>query len=249
MARHLLAFALALAALSTSTVAAQARTVIPGPSAEPTREDLSRARDLFRRGTEDADAGRWADALAAFEEAYRLSGVAAALFNAATTLRSLGRYRDARDAFDQLLREHPDLAGEMAETAPALREEVARRVAILELRELPRDPELQLRLDGAPREDPGERPLELETDPGRHALRIELPRYEPFLWEGRLRDGERREVTVLLEPLPPPDSGPNVRRIVLWTVIGVLVAGAAVTLGLVLRPDKLQPESDLVVNL
>lgn len=238
-----------LAATVPAPVAAQERTVFPGPGGEPAREDLLRARELFRRGTEDAAAGRWADALAAFEEAYRLSGVAAALFNAATTLRSLGRYRDARDAFDQLLREHPDLDGEMAQTAPALRDEVARRVAILELREVPIEPALELRLDGAPRQDTGERPLELEADPGEHTLRLELPSYEPFLWEGRLRDGERREVTVVLRALPPPSTGPNVGKILLWTVVGVLVAGAAVTLGLLLRPERLQPESELVIDL
>lgn len=225
------------------------RVVFPGPDSEPDRDALSTARDLFLRGTTDAQAERWADALNAFSEAYRISGIAAALYNAATTLRSIGRYVDARDAFDQLLRDHPDLSEDMAASARELRQELVARVAILEVRDLPEET-TTVRLDGALRDDDGSRPLEVEVDAGRHALQIELPQFEPFLWEGNVRDGERREIRVVLDPLPIVEpSGPNIGKIILWTVVGVLVVGGALTLGLLLREEGLNPESDSVVRL
>lgn len=233
----------------TSHVEAQGRVVFPGPTADPDRDALTQARDLFVRGSEDAQAERWADALNAFAEAYRISGIAAALFNAATTLRSVGRYVDARDAFDQLLRDHPDLSEDMRASAEELRRELVGRVAILEVRDLPQVT-ASVRLDGTLREDDGSRPLEVEVDGGRHALQIEVPEFLPFLWEGNVRDGERREIRVVLDPVPEVEpSGPNIGKIILWTVVGVLVVGAGVTLGLLLREEGLNPESDSVVRL
>ncbi len=245
------AFALVLglaAAWFSSAASAQEHFSVARPAGEPTREQLSEARDLFLRGTEDAEAGRWADALDAFRRAYELSGIAAALYNAATTLRSVGRYRDARDAFDQLTREHPDLEDEMANSARDLRREVAARVAVLEVRDLPVDPDLRLRLDGVMVTDTTARPLELHIDSGSHTLRVERDRYEAFLWEGRIDDGARRVIDVVLVELPEVETR-NVGRIVLYSVIAIVVAGAAVTLGLLLREEGLQPESDNVVNL
>lgn len=224
------------------------RVVFPGPTSDPSRDALSEARELFLRGTADAQAERWADALTAFSEAYRISGIAAALYNAATTLRSIGRYVDARDAFDQLLREHPDLSDDMASSARELRRELVARVAILEVRDLP-EQTASVRIDGTLRDDDGSRPLELEVDSGRHALQIEIPEFHPFLWEGNVRDGERREIRVVLDPIPVVEPGPNVVKIVLWTIVGALVVGGAITLGLVLREDGLNPESESVVRL
>ena len=235
--------------LQRAEAQARGRVVFPGPTSEPDRDALTEARDLFVRGTADAQAERWADALTAFSEAYRISGIAAALYNAATTLRSIGRYVDARDAFDQLLREHPDLSEDMSASARDLRQELVARVAILELRDLP-EVTATLRLDGALRDDDGSRPLEVEVDAGSHALQIEVPEFLPFLWEGNVRDGERREIRVVLDPVPVVEpAGPSVVKIVLWTVVGLLVVGGGITLGLLLREDGLNPESSSVVRL
>lgn len=235
--------ALVMALVSASGASAQ----FEGPSGDPSRDDLGRARELFMQGTEHAETGRWADALGAFTEAYRLSGIAAALYNAATTLRSIGRYRDARDAFDQLLEEHPDLGDDMAQSARELRDEVGARVATLTVDDLPQDPGLRLRLDGTLQPDTGARPLDLEADGGRHSLRVELEGFEPFLWEGSVEDGGRVRIPVALVELP--DEGPNVARIVILVSLAVLVVAGGVTLGLLLRDDGLQPESMNVVRL
>jgi len=252
--RHV-AFTLALlaslfCASAASLAEAQQPYRLAGPEGQPTEADIQRARDLFVSGTEDADLGRWADALGKFAEAYRLSGIGAALYNAATTLRSLGRYREARDAFDQLLEQHADdLDDEMRLSARELRVEVAGRVARLDVLDLPEAPDLRLRLDGARLTDDGSRPLSLETDPGRHALRVELPQHEPYLWEGSLGDGERQVVRVVLTEIEV-ETGATVRNAVLGTLAAALVvAGAIVAVVLLTGDEGLQPESDNVVRL
>src|SRR3972149_6272050 len=95
--------------LVASTAEAQRRYSLDRPRGEPTPAALQEARSLFLSGSSAVEAGRRAGALQSFERAYELAGVSAALYNAATALRSLGRHRDARDAFLQLLSAHGDL--------------------------------------------------------------------------------------------------------------------------------------------
>jgi len=230
------------------------RVVVPAPEGEPSPDDLSTAREQFAAGTEAAEHGRWSDALGAFREAYELSGISAALYNVGTTYRSLGRHVDARDTFEQLLREHPELSDDMKATVQGLRDEVAARVAALELRGVPATGDFDLRLDGRSTELPAERPFRLETEGGRHTVRLSEPRYEPFVWEGAVAEGDTRVVDVELVAIPegePATGGgmSTVGKVVLITVLGLVVVGAAVTTGLLLAGDGLQPESGLVVEL
>src|SRR5262249_33702379 len=127
----------ALSALLTASTAVAAPHRIPGPTSKPSDASIEEARARFSAGNRAVDAGRWADALADFERAYALSGVPAALFNAATTLRALGRHVEARDAFDQLLDAHPDLDPTERDRARAMRSEEQARVATLSLVGLP----------------------------------------------------------------------------------------------------------------
>ncbi len=223
---------------------------LPGPAGEPGEEDVAAAREHFIAGTEAADEGRWADALESFEEAYRLSGIPVALYNAATTLRSLGRYRDARDAFRQLL-EDPELDAAVAQSAQELLIEVSERVGEILVLDLPPAGELSLRLNGSQVVDDGERPLSLETDPGAHSLRIERPAFHPFLWEGEVPRGGRATIRVEFEALPEveEEGGNGLRNgLIIGGVAAVVIAGA-VTAFLLLKDDGLQPMSDNVVEL
>ena len=240
-----LARGLALALL-LAFVPWRASAQTPGPEGEPTMDDISSARTLFAEGATAAEEGRWSDALSAFRESYRLSGIAAALYNTATTYRSLGRYRLARDTFDQLLEEHHDLSEEMSSSARGLREEVAARVAVLELAGLPEET-VEIRLDGRARPDDGERPQSLDVDEGEHRLQVEQSGYVPFEWTGSVSGGDRQRIDVQLEERP--SSGPNVLRIVLITTAVVAVVAGGVALGFVLREEELQPESNNVVRL
>ncbi|MFT5356924.1 MAG: tetratricopeptide (TPR) repeat protein [Polyangiales bacterium] len=220
--------------------------VVAGPEVSPTMDDIATARERFAAGSGAAEEGRWSDALAAFRTSYELSGIAAALYNTATTYRSLGRYRLARDAFVQLLRDHPELGESMRDSAVELRIEVAGRVASLELLNLPDDATLSLRLDGRQRDDTLERPLVLDVDEGRHTLAVSREGYEPFAWDGEAAGGETETIDVTLVER---ESQSNAGRVILIvSLIAVVVAGGVVA-GLLLRDTGLEPESETVVNL
>lgn len=62
-----------------------------------------RARELFQKGDAAYAEGRYEEALAAFQEAYDLSGRPQLLFNVSNALERLGRYADAVEALDKYL--------------------------------------------------------------------------------------------------------------------------------------------------
>jgi tetratricopeptide (TPR) repeat protein len=238
-----LAAAALLAALHSQPAAAQRR---------PTDADLAEARARFQEGLEEVQQSRWADALRSFERSYALAPVGATLFNLGTTLRALGRDRDARDAFDRLLERHSDLPADLRSRATTMRAESAARVAVLSLVDLPADPRAEVSLDGAPRPDDGERPLPLETDAGDHALVVEVAGYHPFRWQGRVADGARLDVPVQLEPDRRDPREEDGGSLPLWLGVAggaVLVAGVVLAIVVITGSTDLQPNGDLVLRL
>ncbi len=249
--------------LAASTVAAAPKR-FTAPAGDASAASIEEARARFSVGNRAVEAGRWADALTEFERAYALSGVPSALFNVATTLRALGRHVEARDAFDQLLASHPNQDPADRKRALALRQEEQGRIATLQLDNLEAGHEISVSLDGHPATDDGARPLLIEVDPGRHALRIERPRYRIFTWKGDVGDGDKRAVRVELEveplavvvppasPAPAPASGGVLRSPVFWTIVGVVVVGAGAAgtwWGVSGRDQRLAPGSPNVVHL
>jgi hypothetical protein len=160
--------------------------------------DVARARELYASGLAAIDDSRWADALGIFRESYTLSPTTPALFNVALVLRALGRVRESRDTFAQLLGALGE-ADPIHSAASVMRAEAASRVVALILEGLPARGVGRLRLDGSLVLDPGTRPFVLEADPGTHALAVDAPGYDPFEWRGELRDGQRERVHVVLE--------------------------------------------------
>lgn len=248
--RAFLAAAVLMAVCHTSSVA----------SAQPAG-DVREARARFLAGAAAVEAGRWADAVENFERSYELSGAPSALYNLALALRALGRYVAARDRFDDLLRVD-DVGGEIRQSARDLRAEVARRIATVHVEGLPRRGEVDVRLDGRPVTDPGTRPLEVATDPGDHTLVAEREAHQPFVWEGRLDDGQQEYLQVRWIPIrsagsapfdpieAPPERRSIASRPAFWIVLGVVLAGAAVTLGVLLGGgDRVQPLSDMPVDI
>jgi tetratricopeptide (TPR) repeat protein len=209
---------LAVLLLSGTPALAQDRAGDLGDTAAAPPE----AREQYRIGLEAMENGRWADALGAFRRSYELNPTVPALYNQGVVLRSLGRLREARDTFARLLDEHPDAPADAREAANEMGREVAERIAELVVLNLPAPRfRLGLRLDGAPIDDPGDRPLSLEVDPGEHTLGVLREGYDPFEWRGALGDGEQREVRVELEKTGIP----------LWAWIA---AGSGVVLGAVI---------------
>jgi hypothetical protein len=218
----------------------------PRPESEPTEEVLGQAQTLYEDGTRAADEHRWADAISSFQRSYALSGASVALFSLAYTFRVVGRFREARDAFDQLLGTHDDLEPDIRTQAEQLRLEVAEKVAVLSLTGLEERGELTLDLDGSPRVDDGERPLEVDADPGSHRLRIDLPQHQPFEWSGELEPGERRSVAVSFEPL----GSPILESPWLWAGVGaVVLVGLVVAIVVAQDAAQLDPTSEFHLEL
>lgn len=261
--RRLLSATIVAAMLSAGLVHADdARWT--APPGEPSKAALDEAHARYIAGNRAVEQGRWADALVDFEKAYALSGVPSALFNVATTLRALGRHRDARDAFALLLRRHgAKLDASVRKDAETLRAEEAARVSTVVLEDLPtKSPQLRVFVDGAAAPDDGGRPLALELDSGRHALRVEEPSSQTFTWEGTCSDGERKSIQVRLvsratvsalpaAPKADPGSSSSLwSSPIFWTAVGVVVVGGAVTGGYFWHKGRqVEPQSGLVVKL
>lgn len=227
-------------AVACLTVGAGSASAAPrryrAPTGAPTESALEEAKARYSAGNRAVQAGRWADALADFEQSYALSGVPAALFNLATTLRAIGRYVEARDAFDQYLASHPDHDPATRARAREMLEELDGRIAKVVLDKLPARGEAAVFVDGRAADDEGARPLALRLDPGRHEIRVERSGFKPFRWSSELKDGDTRRVTIKLDrdaPAPVRDrSDPPKKKTILsspvfWTVMGVVVVGAA----------------------
>lgn len=78
----------------------------PSAHAQPKSEKAAadvRARELFLKGDTAYAEGRYEEALAAFQEAYDLSGRPQLLFNVSNSLERLGRYQEAVDALEKYL--------------------------------------------------------------------------------------------------------------------------------------------------
>ena len=215
--------------------------------AQSSDESRNEAREAFVRATQAAEEERWADALQGFEQAYVLSGVPVALYNAAMVLRAIGRHKDARDAFDRLLTDHPDYEGR--EEAENLRREEAARVAILELANLDPQVDYTIRLDGRQVEIERGRTADVETDAGTHNIEADREGYQTFSWDGSIRDGERRRIEVVMEEIVV-ERRPLRKSAAFWIITGVVIIGAAVLTGILLqRGAQLEPDTNNVVDL
>lgn len=236
-------------ALISLTLAAGLLAASARGSAQSSDANRDAARDAFLRGQQAADSGRWSDALREFEQAYLMSGVPTALFNAGMALRALGRHKEARDTFDRLIESHPDSPA--TEQARPLRDEEAARVAVLELAGLDPSAEYELRLDGRRLDVPAEPVTEVEVDPGQHGLSAEREGYETFTWEGRLDDGARERIEIVMAELErrqqPGETSSVAKSPILWIAVAVVVIGGAIGLGVWLAKDSgVEPAYDNV---
>jgi len=220
---------------------------------DATREaGRARARALFAEGSNAIAESRWADAVEAFREVDALTASPVALFNLAFAYRALGRYREARDAFDEVIASAATDAETRADAA-RLRAEVAPRLAMLELRGLPSS-DAEVSLDAFRVDDSGTRPLAVEADPGPHALIVRQPGHTPFEWRGELRAAERTVVDVVLavqevrvERVVVEDRAEGASVFedpILWAVVGAVLVGSGLGVGLWAVDDaaQLRPE-------
>jgi hypothetical protein len=227
---------------------------------DPLDAEIAEARALFMAGEAAVESGRWADAVDSFSRAYELSRVPASLFNLGFALRALGRHREARDAFDSLLREHPRFEASLRDEARRYRDEAAERVARLVVDRLDAATRYTVRLDGRPVEDEGERPLSMEGDAGAHTLTVRRGGGAPFVWEGEVAEGQTRVVEAVFPAPTAPDGGPDpglpddggsvFASPWFWLVTAVVLAAGGVLAGwLVHESLQLEPNSSRAVEL
>src|SRR5690606_9337811 len=228
------------------------------PSA-PSEVEVARARENFQSAIAHAEAGRWPQAVLAFEESYRHSGNPVALLNLAVALREGGCRADARSCLPEpQAPAGAQLDAETRQRAEAISREVT---AILELLgTLPDD--ASTTLDGVPQASAQRR---FELDPGRHRLEITAEGHRPWVWQDSLVAGSVRRVTYAAEPItararrgstPPSEftpvlaphvdaphadasHAPETRRLPRWAV-GLLVGGAVAVAAAVALPLTLR---------
>ncbi|CAN5711996.1 hypothetical protein BH11MYX4_BH11MYX4_08130 [soil metagenome] len=95
---------LALAALVALGFAASGSGAAAQTAVKPDKAaNDQRAKELFAKGDGAYAEGRYEEALAAFQEAFTLSGRPQLLFNVSNALERLGRYADAVDALERYL--------------------------------------------------------------------------------------------------------------------------------------------------
>jgi len=223
---------------------------LPLRAAADEEDPLAEAGRRFDQGVAYVNEGRFEAAMAEFLRAYDISGEWTVLYNLGQVSRSLGRNADAYDYFRRYLAAggddvEADRRSEVEQALVQLEPRVARLAVEVDL-----DGALVL-VDGAER---GVTPLSdpVVVDPGSHVVEIR---------DERLAGGrERREVILaggltetvrvsapspgLPPPVnPPPPSGTAEEGSVwtswwLWTIVGAVVAGGAVTAGVLLWPEE-----------
>ena len=226
---------------------------LPDAPASPSQEDVLQARDAFVRGMEFAGEQRFEDARREFVHSYALSGSPVALFNLASTLRSLEAHREAGQAFERLLA-NPDLDATIRSQAEPMYVDVVVQIARIRLHG-----DLDgatLRVDrGAPRSIAGSSTT-VVVDPGQHDLRADRAGAEPWSWSGVLDAGDSLDLLVELavseagEPTTPGTEVDVTPVIAVGVSVGLAVAVIAIIVGVVVDSEaQLGPRTPLVLEL
>ncbi|MBX3219792.1 MAG: PEGA domain-containing protein [Labilithrix sp.] len=181
---------------------------LAGPAAAQTRgrggEDLTRARALDREGAKAYAEGRYADAIRAFEEAYRLGGPAFELWNIAKCHLRLDQPEQAAASLERYLAV-PDLPKADRNEATQQLESLKKRPSTLTVSSTPSGAEVSV--DGKTVD--GRTPLSMSIAPGSHTVTVSSSTGAPFTREIEARYGRPITVDASFDggarPPPPPN--------------------------------------------
>ena len=188
-------------AASTPAVAtpAPAPAAAP-PAAEPTPAQREAARAAYDRGRTLFAESKYADARAAFQEAYDAVPNPIVLVSIGECQLRLGNYEDSYDAFTRYLAGRPD-APDRADVEGKLAE-IAALPATLVITTAPAG--AAIRVDG---QDSGKvTPAELSLPRGAHTLELTLAGHTAINEPLTTKAGVRHELHAELQPLPPPPA-------------------------------------------
>jgi hypothetical protein len=162
----------------------------------PADQKADTARATIALGVTHAEAGRWEQALAAFEEAHRLDPQPSTLFNVAQARLQTHRSRAAVEAYQALLA--------MRSALPARQVEGAER-GLAQARASIGRIAARTTADGALFVD--DRPAgagPVEVDPGPHVVRLVKNGHDVGLRRVVVQEGQALDVLVELDPVAPP---------------------------------------------
>lgn len=190
--------------MSRLAAALLAAALLAGPARA--EDDAAEAKARFRKGADLYRAGKWREAIAEFEAAYRLKPHGAIHFNVAQCREKLAEWPGALRAYEDYLREVPDAKDRAAVRASVRKVEEKLAAAGVQALVVYTDPPgAELRLDGRSR---GKTPLHTVLPPGTYALALALEGYEPVSQEVALALEASRVLDLVLRQAPPVAAAP-----------------------------------------
>ena len=183
---------------------------------------------LVQLGASLAQNGAWDSAAICFERLREratddvMRGDAA--FNLGIAYQSLGRHREARDVFAEWLGAHAAASDDAtrSQVAQLFAQESGRVGGVVLSLPTPTPEGTEVRVNG--RVADVRSSTTVEVDPGTQAITVSAPGHTTFTWDGRVDDGARVAVDVVLIPIAPPPEN-IVESPVFWVGM-VLLAGA-----------------------
>jgi hypothetical protein len=247
------AWLLVLGCLSGPIVAAAQETAVPDDQAQ------AEAFERFDRGVQYFTNGNNGAALGEFLRAYEITGEWMVLYNLGQVSQALGRASDAAHYFERYLAEgaaeiDADRRAEVEASLATLRSELARLRVEVDVAdaEILVDDEV---IGSSPMADP------FYLDPGPHTVLVRHPDHGSVRREVTLASDLEEVVTLALvtpetvpvgpeAPFEPPAEDSIAKEWWFWTIIGAVVAGGAVTAGVLLaEPSTTYTEGDLPAYL
>ena len=177
------------------TVLAVPSTAVVAPAARA-QDVRARAREQFQRGVAAFEAGRYEEALAAFQEAFRLKPHPSVRLNMAACYEELDRPLEALVHYRAYLAEATDAPRERVREVKAAIRKAERKVARLQLDVAPDGARVTID-ETESRRAPVVDPILL--NPGEHSVRVELAGYAPLERRVTLRAGERKRLQLRLQ--------------------------------------------------
>lgn len=191
-------------------------------------DEVAEARAQYDQGARLYRAGKYLEAIDAFEAAYRLKPHGAIHFNVAQCREKLGQWPAALRSYQDYLRELPDARDRVAVRAAIGKLEQRLAAAGVQALLIYSDPPgASVQIDG---KEWGRTPFHTALPPGSYRVVLALEGFQPKSLDAALEPGTSRVVDVVLrsrpiEPAPPgaapPDAG----------AAGAAVPGAAAALG------------------
>ncbi|WP_437915441.1 PEGA domain-containing protein [Sorangium sp. So ce302] len=183
--------------------AAGAQQAAPRAEAQESDALTDRARQLFEDGVKAANAGKWADAHAAFLAAWGLKPHYQIASNLGVACLRVGKPRDAAEYLTRYLREAPATKVQERQRAEASLQEARAQVAAVTVRVAPGGAEVTVNgasVGRAPLADP------VFLDPGRHDVSAKLDGYVLQTRSVEATAGGTEAVVLDLQRTPAPDA-------------------------------------------